>query len=216
MTDVGIVEFRRYDEPLVRGSSGTPMPTFDVMIGDPETDAPLPADTVGEILVRPRVPGGFMRGYWQRPESTIKAWRNLWFHTGDAGFLDSSGRLYFCDRMGDSIRVRGENISSAEIEAVVGSHPDVAQCAAVAVPSDVGDDDILVAVVPTSPRALEPAALVRFCEGRMPYFAVPRYVDLVEDLPMTATQKVRKVELRSRGVGPTTWDRVAAGLVVAK
>ena len=216
LTDVGMVAFRRHDQPLVAGSSGTPVPDFEVIVADPDTDEPLPPYTVGEILIRPRVPGGFMRGYWHRPESTVKAWRNLWFHTGDAGHLDDAGRLYFSDRMGDSIRVRGENISSAEIESVVADHPDVAQCAAVAVPSDVGDYDILLAVVATPGSTPNPAALLRYCHGRMPYFAVPRYVELMEELPMTATQKVRKVELRQRGVQATTWDRVSAGVVIAK
>ncbi len=216
LTDVGMVAFRRHDEPLVAGSSGTPMPTFELMIADPETDVALPAGEIGEILLRPRVADGFMRGYWNRPEATIKAWRNLWFHTGDAGFLDPTGRLHFCDRLGDSIRVRGENISSAEIEAVAAGHPDVVQCAAVAVPSDVGDDDVLLAVVAAPGHELHPADLVRCCEGRMPSFAVPRYVEVLDELPMTATQKVRKVALRDRGVQAGTWDRVAAGLVVAR
>lgn len=216
LTDVGMVAFRRHDEPLVAGSSGTPMPAFELMIADPDTDQPLPTGVTGEILLRPRVADGFMRGYWNRPDATIKAWRNLWFHTGDAGFLDSDGHLHFCDRMGDSIRVRGENISSAEIEAVAAAHPEVAQCAAIAVPSDVGDYDVLLAVVAVPGRSPDPVDLVRFCEGRMPYFAVPRYVELLEELPMTATQKVRKIELRTRGVQPSTWDRVAAGLVVAR
>ncbi|BBY89460.1 AMP-binding protein [Mycolicibacterium tokaiense] len=216
LTDVGMVAFRRHDEPLVAGSSGTPMATFELMIADPDTDVALPAGEIGEILLRPCVADGFMRGYWNRPEATIKAWRNLWFHTGDAGFLDSAGRLHFCDRLGDSIRVRGENISSAEIEAVAARHPAVVQCAAVAVPSDVGDYDVLLAVVVAPGHDLHPADLVRFCEGRMPYFAVPRYVELLEELPMTATQKVRKVVLRDRGVQAGTWDRVAAGLVVTR
>lgn len=100
LTDVGMVAFRRHDEPLVAGSSGTPMATFELMIADPDTDVALPAGEIGEILLRPCVADGFMRGYWNRPEATIKAWRNLWFHTGDAGFLDSAGRLHFCDRLG--------------------------------------------------------------------------------------------------------------------
>ncbi|KWX57362.1 AMP-binding protein [Mycobacterium sp. NAZ190054] len=216
LTDVGMVAFRRHDEPVVPGSSGRPVPDFEVIIADPETDEPLPPGEVGEILIRPRVPNGFMRGYWHRPESTVAAWRNLWFHTGDAGSLDATGHLHFADRMGDSIRVRGENISSAEIEAAVSDHPDVQQCAAVAVPSDVGDYDVLLAVVPAPGKAPDPADLLRYCEGRMPYFAVPRYVDLLEELPMTPTQKVRKVELRRRGVQPATWDRQAAGFVVAR
>ncbi|MTD52912.1 AMP-binding protein [Amycolatopsis pithecellobii] len=216
LTDAGMVAFRRHDEPLVPGSSGRPVDDFEVVIADPDTDVPLPAGTVGEILIRPRVPFGFMRGYWRRPEVTVKAWRNLWFHTGDAGMIDEDGNLYFRDRMGDSIRVRGENISSSEIEAVLNAHPSVGQCAAVAVPAEVGDYDILIAVVPAPGASIDPSALLRHCEGRMPYYAVPRYVDIVPSLPMTATQKVRKVELRQRGMSPSTWDRLKEGYSVSR
>jgi len=207
LSDVGMVAFRHHDEPLVQGSSGRPVDDFEVVVADPETDRILPAGEVGEILVRPRVPGAIMLGYWRRPEATVAAWRNLWFHTGDAGMFDSEGRLYFRDRMGDSIRVRGENISSAQIESVVADNPDVHQCAAVAVPSDVGDYDVLLFAVPKPRSRPDPAELVKWCEGRMPYFAIPRYVALVEELPMTATQKVRKAELRSRGVPTSAFDR---------
>ncbi len=217
LTDVGMVALRRHDEPLVPGSSGRPVDDYEVIIADPDTDVQLPAGTVGEIMVRPRVPFGFMGGYWRRPDVTVKAWRNLWFHTGDAGMLDGDGNLHFRDRMGDSIRVRGENISSAEIESVITGHPLVHQCAAVAVPSDIGDYDVLVAVVPVDENTIiEPTELLRFCEGRMPYYAIPRYVEVMANLPMTPTQKVRKVELRQRGLQPSTWDRTAAQHVVGR
>ncbi|GAA0193846.1 ATP-dependent acyl-CoA ligase [Cytobacillus oceanisediminis] len=217
LTDVGMIAFRRHDQPLVLGSSGRVVASdYDVVVADPETDVPVPTGRVGEILVRPRVPGAFMLGYWNRPELTSSAWRNLWFHTGDSGRFDEDGNLFFVDRLGDSIRVRGENVSSAQIEAVAVEHPAVVACAAVAVPSDVGDYDVLLVVVPAPGEHPDPVSLVRHCEGRMPYFAVPRYVDVVGELPMTATQKVRKIELRRRGVPPTAWDRTAAGVVVAR
>jgi crotonobetaine/carnitine-CoA ligase len=214
LTDVGMVAYRRHDDPLVPGSSGRPIEDFEVVIADPDTDEQLPPGTPGEIMIRPRVPFGFSRGYWGRPDETIEAWRNLWFHTGDGGVIDQDGFLYFRDRLKDSIRVKGENISSAEIESVVAGHPSVAMCAAVAVRADVGDYDVLVFVVPQPGQALEPPDLVSYCEGRMPYYAIPRYVELRSELPMTATQKVRKVDLRAEGVGERTWDRVAAGHVL--
>jgi crotonobetaine/carnitine-CoA ligase len=214
LTDVGMVAYRRHDDPLVPGSSGRPIQDFEVVIADPDTDEQLPPGTTGEIMIRPRVPFGFSRGYWGRPEETIEAWRNLWFHTGDAGVIDEDGFLYFRDRLKDSIRVKGENISSAEIEAVVAGHPSIATCAAVAVRADVGDYDVLVFAVLEPGETLEPEELVRYCEGRMPYYAVPRYVEFRPELPMTATQKIRKVELRAQGVGENTWDRVAAGHVL--
>lgn len=216
MTDAGMVAFRNHDEPLVPGSSGRPIAEYEVVIADPETDIPLPAGEVGQILLRPRVPGGFSRGYWRRPEATVDAWQGLWFHTGDAGVLDENGLLYFRDRISDSIRVRGENISSLEIERVVSSHPSVQQCAAVGLKSDIGDQEIIVFLLLKDGANFSPEDLLSSCTGRMPYFAVPRYIEVVDELPMTNTQKVKKAELRSRGVQASTWDRVAAGYIVQK
>lgn len=216
LTDVGMVAFRKFDQTLVPGSSGKVVDDYEVIIADPDSDEPLPPGSVGEILIRPRVAGGFMKGYWQRPDLSVEAWRNLWFHTGDSGRIDGDGQLFFSDRLGDSIRIRGENVSSAEIEAVLIQHPVVHQCAAIAVPSDVGDYDVLLAVVTQPGISLDPEDLLRFCAGRMPYFAIPRYVEQFEELPMTSTQKIRKVALRDRGINPSTWDRVAAGFVVTR
>ncbi len=147
LTDVGMISFRRRHESLVPGSSGRPMPGYEVVVADPVTDEPLPPGTVGEILVRPNVPFGVMAGYWNHPDATVAAWRNLWFHTGDAGFLDDDGRLFFHERLKDAIRVRGENVSSAQVEAEFLTHPAVLECAAVAVPSEKGDDEIKLCVV---------------------------------------------------------------------
>ena len=216
LTDAGMAAYRRWDEPLVPGSAGRPIDDYDIIIADPETDEPLPAGAVGEILIRPKVPFGFPLGYWRRPEATVAAWRNLWLHTGDAGRFDESGLLYFCDRLKDAIRVKGENISSTEIEAVLLSHPQVQECAAVGVPSEHGDQDILALLVVEGSRPFDFAALVRHCEGRMPYYAVPRYFDVLESLPMTGTQKVQKAVLRDRGVIASTWDRIAAGHRVSR
>lgn len=216
LTDVGIVSFRRPDEPLVPGTSGRPLEAFEVVIADPDTDDPVPTGAVGEILVRPRVPFGFMAGYWHAPEATVRAWRNLWFHTGDAGFLDEDGLLHFHDRLKDVIRVRGENVSSSLVESVLYEHPAIAVCAAIAVPSPDGDDDVKVCVVLRPGAALTPEELLDHCAPRMPYFAVPRYVEVYETLPTTPTDKIRKVELRAQGVTASTWDRRAAGYILAR
>ncbi|MDE0668744.1 MAG: AMP-binding protein, partial [bacterium] len=143
------------------------------------------------------------------PEATTAAWRNLWLHTGDAFRYDADGNYYFLDRISDTIRRRGENISSAEVEMVVNEHPSVLESAAVAVPSEWGEDEVKIVVVPRPGGSVEPADLIDFLSPRLPRFMLPRYVEVVESLPKTPTEKVRKVELRAQGITPTTWDREA-------
>lgn len=210
LTDAAMLSFRRPDEPLVPGSCGRPLETFELVVADPDTDEPLPAGTVGEILVRPRVPFGFMSGYWRNADATARAWRNLWFHTGDAGYLDEDGLLYFHDRLKDVIRVRGENVSSAMIEAAVRAHAAVRECAAVAVPAAGGEDDVKICVVLVEGLSVTPEELVEHCRDLMPYFAVPSYVEFHAELPKTSTDKIRKVLLRQSTPGIATWDRRAA------
>jgi carnitine-CoA ligase len=145
------------------------------------------------------------------PDKTAEAWRNGWFHTGDAFRCDEDGWYAFVDRLKDTIRRRGENISSFEVENAVLEHPDVADCAAIGVPAPYGEDDVMVVVVPKDSAAFDPSALVAWLEPRMPRFMIPRYVDVVEDLPRNETSlRVRKNELRDRGVTATTFDREAS------
>lgn len=219
MTEVGCITYRRLDEPLRLGSAGRALEWCDVRIVDPETDEPLPPGEVGEIVLRPRATGIMMKEYNNVPAKTIDAWRNLWFHTGDAGRMDEEGYLYFTDRVKDTIRRRGENISSFSIESVVNTHPSVAQSAAVAVPAGYGagsEDEVKVCVVLEEGTELDPAELHEYCAQSMPYFAVPRYIEYVTEIPKTANEKVRKNVLRDRGVTPDTWDREAAGIEVRK
>jgi crotonobetaine/carnitine-CoA ligase len=152
-----------------------------------------------------------MSGYNRMPEKTVEAWRNFWFHTGDAARMDDEGYVYFVDRIKDCIRRRGENISSFEVEAVVASHPSVADVAAVGVASEVegAEEEVMVFVVLRPGSALPYRELVEFCEQRMPAFAVPRFVEYVEGLPKTPTSKVQKHLLRKSGVSVTTWDRTS-------
>ena len=140
------------------------------------------------------------------PEKTVEAWRNLWFHTGDRVVRDADGAFRFVDRIKDAIRRRGENISSFEVEQVLLSHPGVASCAVYPVQSELAEDEVMAALVPRDGERIDPAELVRFCESRLPYFAVPRYIDVLADLPRTENGKVQKFKLRERGVGPQTWD----------
>ncbi len=184
---------------------------YDVKIVDPETDDEMPVREVGEIVVRPKQPFGFMAGYNAMPGKTVEAWRNFWFHTGDAAWMDNDGYVYFVDRIKDCIRRRGENISSFEIEEVICRHTAIAEVAAVAVESPIpgGEDEVKVVVVLDPGQQLGHEDLVRYCEQHMPRFAVPRYIEFIASLPKTPTSKVRKNLLRQDGVTPATWDREA-------
>ncbi len=183
---------------------------YEVQVVD-EHDLPLGPGEVGELVVRTREPWVLNAGYHGMPEATAAAWRNGWFHTGDGFRYDEDGNFYFVDRMKDAIRRRGENISSFEVEALVLQHPDVAECAAVAVPSEYLEDDVKVCIVLRDGAALAPEELIPFLEPRMPEFMVPRYVEVVDGLPKTeATMRTRKVELRAAPLSDKTWDREAA------
>lgn len=192
------------------GSIGLPICGYDVDVVN-EDDEPVPPGDVGEIVFRPQHPFIMMDGYYKMPEATLTAISNLWFHTGDLGKKDGDGYFYFVDRKKDAMRRRGENISAHEVEIVVNSHPGVLESAAFAVPSDVGEDEVMVCVVRKPGQQLGAPDLIRHCEPLMPYFAVPRYVDFRDELPKTPTHKVEKYRLRQEGVTPTTWDREAAG-----
>ena len=210
MTEVNIPIWGRVGQSRPGAAGWAYSPHFEVIIADPETDRPLPAASVGEILVRPKTAWGFMAGYLGLPEKTVEAWRNLWFHTGDAGSMDHEGVITFIDRLKDCIRRRGENISAAEVEAVVEKLPGVAEVAAYAVPSDLpgGEDEIMLAIVPLQAEGFDRAALLEQADLRLPRFARPRYVELFRELPKTATGKVQRAVLRKRGAAEA-WDREA-------
>lgn len=182
-------------------AAGWTTPHFDLVIADPDTDRELPAGQVGEILVRPKVPFGFMMGYHRRHEQTVDTWRNLWFHSGDAGVIDEHGRVRFVDRIKDCIRRRGENIAPSEIEAVMATLPGVAGVAAYAVPSPIsgGEDEVMLAIVCPAGQLPDLRALGDAAESLLPRFARPRYLRQVDALPVTATGKVQRAELRRLG-----------------
>lgn len=183
---------------------------FDAVVADRD-GRPVPDGTPGELLVRSHHRYAFATGYWQMPGRTAEAWRGQWFHTGDRVVREPSGWFRFIDRIKDVIRRRGENISSLQVEEALGTHPDVVAAAAFAVPAQFAEDEVMVAVVTRPGSTVGPADLLRHCEQQLPYFAVPRYVDLVDALPVTPTGKIAKSALRDRGISPGTWDRVAAG-----
>ena len=196
------------DDPLSCGRLRTDYPYYEARLVD-EFDNEVPAGAVGELIVRTGAPWTLNQGYLNMPEATVKAWRNGWFHTGDAFRVDDSGRYYFVDRMKDTIRRRGENISSFEVEAEVCAHPGVLECAAVAVAADEVEDEIKVVVVrQPGPRAVSAPELVEFLAGRVPRYMVPRYVEFADELPKTQTLRVQKASLRdARGRG-SVWDRL--------
>jgi crotonobetaine/carnitine-CoA ligase len=212
MTETNIPLQTPYDAPR-RGSCGKPWGAFDVDIVD-DDDWPVPPGVVGEIVTRPNLPWSMMSGYYRMPEKTAEAFRNLWFHTGDRGHKDEEGYFYFDDRKKDSIRRRGENISSYEIERLVDSHSSVLESAVVAVPADLGEDDVKMVVVLQPGADLRAEDLIAFCASRMAYFMVPRYVEFAAELPKTPNGKVQKHKLRAEGLTARTWDREAAGLKI--
>ncbi|VTU33543.1 Long-chain-fatty-acid--CoA ligase [Variovorax sp. SRS16] len=198
-------------QPKVLGSCGRPRDGVEVRIVD-GNDCEVARGEVGELIVRTDRPWALNHGYYRNAEATVEAWRNGWFHTGDAFRIDAEGNYHFVDRMKDAIRRRGENISSFEVEAEVSTFPGVQEAAAVAVPSEHGEDEVLVAVVAQSGASIDWALLVAHLVPRMPHYMVPRYFRAIEALPKTPTQKVQKHVLRRDGVTADTWDREAAGI----
>ena len=197
------------------GSMGRLVPGFQARVAD-EWDEAVPDGTPGELLLRADEPFAFASGYFGMPNKTVEAWRNLWFHTGDRVVRDADGFYIFLDRLKDAIRRRGENISSYEVEQVLLSHPAVALAAVFPVQSELAEDEVMAALVPREGMTLDPVELIRFCEPRMAYFAVPRFLEFMKELPTTENGKVQKFKLRERGRTPATWDREAAGIKVKR
>jgi crotonobetaine/carnitine-CoA ligase len=194
-------------EKIRVGRVGTPVSWSEVRIEGPDGDEAEPG-TAGEICIRSKLPEVMFQGYFANPTATEEAWRGGWFHSGDRGEVDADGYVAFVDRLKDSIRRRGENISSYEVERAVNSHPAVAESAAVAVPSELGEDEVMIVVVPVPGEELEPADLIEFCGTRVASFMVPRFVRIVPELPKTGTERVRKFVLREQGADGA-WDREA-------
>ncbi|HZZ46886.1 MAG TPA: AMP-binding protein [Pseudonocardia sp.] len=189
---------------------GTARPDFDVKIVD-ENDIDVPTGRIGELVLRPSEPWSIMAGYHGRPEATAAAWRNQWMHTGDAFSQDEQGRLFFVDRLSDSIRRRGENISSFEVERAVDSHSDVLESAVVGVASEFTEQDVLAAVVLRPGASVTEPELWAHLADRLPYFMVPRYIEFVGELPKTPTQKLQKNVIRAGGVTAAAWDHENSG-----
>jgi carnitine-CoA ligase len=197
------------------GFMGPVFEGFEARVVD-EDDNDVPDGEAGELILRANAPFAFAAGYFAMPEKTVEAWRNLWFHSGDRVVREPDGYFRFVDRLKDAIRRRGENISSFEVEQVLLSHPEVATAAVFPVRSELAEDDVMAAVVRQPGSALDEFGLARFCEPRLPYFAVPRYLEFVDELPATENGKIQKYKLRERGITERTWDREAAGYKIAR
>ena len=180
-----------------------------------ENDIEVPPGMPGELIVRSDLPWAFNAGYDGLPAETARAWRNGWFHTGDIMRRDTDGNYFFVDRLKDSIRRRGENVSSMEVEAAVRGFPGVEEVVAVGVPVEP-EEEIMVVIVPATGADIAPSALIDWLVPRLPYFAVPRFVRFVDMIPKTETNKQRKFPFREAGVTSDTWDRVAAGIVLKR
>jgi crotonobetaine/carnitine-CoA ligase len=187
------------------GSVGRASRVVDVAVVDAHDDV-LPAGREGELVLRPRYPNVMMQGYWNRPEATLERWRNMWFHTGDLVRMDSDGYVYYLGRVKDSIRRRGENVSAWEVEQALMLHAEVLEAAAIGVPSDVGEDEVAAVCVIKPGSSVTHAELHAFVARDLPRFAVPRYIDFVESLPKTPSERIAKAEVRDRGLSETAWD----------
>jgi carnitine-CoA ligase len=192
---------------------GIGAPDLEVALLDDEGYV-LDGEATGEICLRPKTPYAMFEGYFDNPTATLEAFRGLWYHSGDNGRRLPSGAFAFIDRKKDSLRRRGENISSFELEQAIDAHPDIVESAAVAVASDLGEDDIKACIVTTSP--IGPAELFDFFKNNLPYFAIPRYVDFLDALPRNGVGRVLKHKLRDAGNTTETWDFEAMDLTVAK
>lgn len=206
-TEAGVPLFAGPDVSADRASTGKwPTPGYEVRVVD-EHDYEVPDGEIGELVVRTDQPWRLMAGYFGMPAESAQAWRNGWFHTGDGFVRDEAGRYHFVDRITDSMRRRGENISALEVETFVNEHPAVSETAALGVPADDGEDEVKVCVVLLPGEQLEHQNLHDFLAARMPAFMVPRYIEFLDDPERTeAMKRLKKQPLRATLLNPRTWD----------
>jgi carnitine-CoA ligase len=179
-----------------------------------EDDRPLGPRQAGELVFRH--PAGPTTYYENLPEATERAYRGGWFHSGDLAEYDEDGFFYYRGRKKESIRRLGENISAWEVETVVNSHPAVLESAAHAVTSELGEDEVKIAVVAQPGEQPKPEEILDYCRGKMARYAIPRYVEFVASLPKTETHRVQYAALKARGITPGTWDREESGYRVER
>jgi crotonobetaine/carnitine-CoA ligase len=218
LSDCGMVTIRGPKDPPEKWESGgKACEDVELRIVD-DDDFEVPTGQTGEIVVRTSMPWLFAQGYYNMPDAIARTFRNLWFHTGDRGYIDKDGYIYFVDRKKDAIRRRGENISSFEVEQIVLKHDSVLEVAAFPVTSEHSEDEVMVSVVLRESRTLTEAELVAHCAENMAYFMVPRFVEFLPALPKTMTEKVEKYKLKAAAEQrlATLWDREKAGIKVSR
>jgi crotonobetaine/carnitine-CoA ligase len=209
----GILLIHNTPENNKEGSNGRGRDWADIAIAG-ENDELLPSGESGEILLRPKVPYSFMLGYWKDERRTLEVFGNLWLHTGDLGYLDEDGYLYFQGRQAHWLRRRSENISAYEIESVLNDHPSIKYVVIVGVPSDIGEEEVKAYVQLESGKTLAPGELIEWCVGKIAHFKIPRYIEFVEDFPRSQTkEEIERFKLRAMGVNQS-WDRESEGIKV--
>ena len=211
MTESGIVFWGDlHEDELIPGCAGyLKSDLYEAVIANPENDEVLKTGEIGELLIRPRFAGIFSSGYFEMPEKTLEAWRNLWFHTGDACYFDEKGRMHYFDRIKDCIRRRGENISAYEVEQALNSYEAVLESAVIGVKTDEagGEEEVLAIVVAASSESFDYHQLIEYCVQIMPKFAVPRFIQKVDTLPKTSSGKLSKSIFRNESLSAQAWDR---------
>lgn len=215
LTEAAVVTTIAAGEYAAPGSSGKISPQFDVRIVDDE-DVEVPIGESGEIIIRPLQPNVMFQGYWQRPEATMKVMRNMWFHSGDIGRFDEDGFFYFVDRKKDYLRRRGENISSFELEQTFLEHPAIENVAVHAVPSEIIEDDVKLTAILKTGISLQEKELCQWAVERVPYYAVPRYIEFRTEFPTNPQGRVLKYQLREEGVTANTWDITHSDIKLVK
>lgn len=213
-TESNFLFYNRYPSPHP-GSMGRLAKGAEAIVAD-EHDRPVPDGTAGELLLRPTEPHSFASGYFGMPEKTVEAWTNLWFHTGDRVVRQPDGYFWFIDRMKDAIRRRGENVSSWEVEQAIMTHDAIEACAVYPVPSELGEDEVAAAIQLKDGQTLPPLDLIQYLETRLAHFAVPRYVRLMDAMPLTENGKIKKVVLREDGIVEQMWDLETTGYKVKR
>jgi crotonobetaine/carnitine-CoA ligase len=200
----GLLIFNFGNAPV--GSVGKVMGETDWKLIDDEGNEVAQGE-IGELVTRSHIPSTRVVEYYKNPEASNKKVRDGWVYSGDYFYADKEGNLYFTDRKTDSMRRRGENISSFEVESIIEKYPEVEVCAAFGVPSDLGEDEVMIWVVPTKGASLDLKALIRYCSENMAYFMVPRFIDIVDEIPRTETLRIIKTQMKKQGVTDRTWDR---------
>lgn len=214
-TEIGIVTMPRPGAAAPEDNCGQVSEFFEMAVLDPH-DQVLPSGSVGEIAVRPRVGHSIFSGYWQLPEVTNETCRSLWYHTRDYGSLTEDGFLTFADRKEGFLRSRGENVSSAEVERVVGTLPFVSECAVISRDSDLGDSDLVAVLVPALGASLDPQTVFRELAALLPHYMVPTVVWTADSLPRTPSGKIEKYRLSEQLESAPVWDARREGLRVSR